>query len=166
MLYCAKCNKDVDFNSVAVQNTSSPRAAMTMMGEDISPTIISGGSTSTEIVNVCKECGQNDRLWPSKSDFKSYIAAQAREEEQRLEKSKDQDKLFMAYLKWGTIIGAVAVCAALCAAFIYNFDASSDFSVTALTGLLITLVIAGLIGALIGSFVGHICYHLHLFIKE
>lgn len=78
MLYCAKCNKDVDFNSVAVQNTSSPRVAMTMMEEDQSPTIISGGSTTTNIVNVCKECGQ-DNLWQSKAVFETQRKQEIKE---------------------------------------------------------------------------------------
>ena len=51
---------------------------MTMMEEDASPTIISGGSTTTNIVNVCKECGQ-DNLWQSKAVFETHRKQEIKE---------------------------------------------------------------------------------------
>jgi hypothetical protein len=104
MLYCAKCNRNVDFNSVGVTKTTSPRGAMTMMGEDFSPTVISGGSSSTEIVNVCKECGNKDYLWPTPDHYLAFLEKRAQEKKQKLKNKKTLNSIFINLLRFGTLI--------------------------------------------------------------
>jgi hypothetical protein len=48
MLYCLKCDRDVEFNSIALPNS-----------------VIS--STSVKIIHICKNCGSND-LHSTKAD--------------------------------------------------------------------------------------------------
>lgn len=74
MLYCGYCHKMVEFNSAAV---SSPTAAVTLDLEgDLDPTSI---ASKTQVLNVCKECGEHNHLYRSKEEF---IAVSTREEEE------------------------------------------------------------------------------------
>lgn len=57
-----QCKKEVDINSVAVNN---PSGAYSMDVEgDVTPTII---RSTSNIINICKSCGESDFLYPSKA---------------------------------------------------------------------------------------------------
>lgn len=72
MLYCPRCRKKVEFNSVAV---SDPTHAYTLDTDGpIDPTII---RSSSKVVNVCKNCGSQE-LFRSKSAYDSNLDAISR----------------------------------------------------------------------------------------
>ena len=60
---------------------------MTMNGEEFSPTVISGGSTSTEIVNVCKECGES-KLFKNREECLLVLGAKYEQAKENLENAK------------------------------------------------------------------------------
>ena len=58
-MWCDFCKTEVDFNSVGVSN---PKRAYSMDIEgDVNPTIIT--SSNTQVINVCKKCGQSDFMF-------------------------------------------------------------------------------------------------------
>ena len=94
-MWCDKCKKEVDINSVAVNN---PRAAFSMDIEgDVTPTMI---QSTSNIINVCKSCGESDYLFDSE-------ASARREDERQQVQRKAQRKKDVANAKknekvWGT----------------------------------------------------------------
>ena len=80
-MWCDNCKKEVDINSVAVKQ---PNRAITYDAEgDFSPTVI--GSSSTDIINVCKSCGESKWLWVSLDERNRKVKARNR-------RAKQQDK--------------------------------------------------------------------------
>lgn len=64
---------------------------MTYMKEDgLSPTLITGGSSSTRIVNVCKSCGKSKSLWESQHAFQNALRQQQEAAER---KTRTDEKL-------------------------------------------------------------------------
>ena len=102
MLYCALCQKMVDFNSVAV---SGPTRAYTLDTDGpIDPTII---HSSSKIVNVCKNCGSKD-LHASKK------ASQANQQKLAKASSKESMGMSLRSLKllvagWGRLVHFIVV---------------------------------------------------------
>ena len=79
MLFCGKCDKNVDFNSVAI---SKPIAAYTVdIKGPIDPTLI---HSETGVINVCKNCGSQN-LHVNKSCF-------IRHEEALVKKQNDEEQ--------------------------------------------------------------------------
>jgi hypothetical protein len=65
MMYCPRCDKNVDFNSTAV---SGPTRAYTLdLDGPIDPTII---RSSSKVVNVCRNCG-NQNIFHSKAAYQA-----------------------------------------------------------------------------------------------
>jgi hypothetical protein len=63
MIFCPRCNKNVDFNSVSVAGAT---CAYTFdLNGPVDPTII---QSSSRIVNICKHCGY-DNLFLTKKDY-------------------------------------------------------------------------------------------------
>jgi hypothetical protein len=78
-MWCDKCKKEVDINSVAV---NKPRGALSMDIEgDVTPTII---HSTSNIINICKSCGESDYLFDSE--------ASARREDERQQVQWELDK--------------------------------------------------------------------------
>ena len=93
MLYCALCQKMVDFNSVAV---SGPTRAYTLDTDGpIDPTII---HSSSKIVNVCKNCGSKD-LHASKK------ASQANQ--QKLAKASSKESIAWVVVHVVSVVGGI-----------------------------------------------------------
>lgn len=74
MMYCPRCDKEVNFNSTAV---SGPTRAYTLDLEGpVDPTII---RSSSKVLNVCKNCGSQN-LHVSKAMFRASQRRAARKE--------------------------------------------------------------------------------------
>ena len=62
-MWCESCQRDVDINSVAV---NEPKRGYSMdVGEGMTTTAFR--SSSAQITNVCKSCGESEYLFPSKA---------------------------------------------------------------------------------------------------
>ena len=62
-MWCDSCQRDVDINSVAV---NEPKRGYSMdIGEGMTTTAFT--SSSAQITNVCKSCGESEYLFPSKA---------------------------------------------------------------------------------------------------
>jgi hypothetical protein len=98
-----KCKKEVDINSVAV---SKPRGALSMDIEgDVTPTMI---HSTSNIINICKSCGESDYLFDSKASARKEDARQnAQRKIQRVQREKDAEAAGKVY-KYGGIIALIA----------------------------------------------------------
>jgi hypothetical protein len=86
-----KCKKEVDINSVAV---SKPRGALSMDIEgDVTPTMI---HSTSNIINICKSCGESDYLFDSKA------SAKREDERQEVQRKKDLERGGKLEKVWGT----------------------------------------------------------------
>jgi hypothetical protein len=86
-----KCKKEVDINSVAV---SKPRGALSMDIEgDVTPTMI---HSTSNIINICKSCGESDYLFDSKA------SAKREDERQEVQRKKDLERGEKLVKVWGT----------------------------------------------------------------
>ena len=85
-MWCDKCKKEVDINSVAVNN---PRAAFSMDIEgDVTPTMI---QSTSNIINVCKSCGESDYLFDSEASAKRAGERQKiQRERERVRREKER----------------------------------------------------------------------------
>ena len=117
-MYCdhPSCKKEVDINSVAV---SKPTSAFSLdMEGDVTPTVV---NSSTNVINVCKNCGESDYLYISASVAKKVkqerkIARQkaniARQKAKKAEEKVYKTGCLMGLIGspiFGIIIGFVAV---------------------------------------------------------
>jgi hypothetical protein len=74
MLYCSRCQKMVDFNSVS---ESGPTRAYTLDLEGpVDPTII---RSSSKVVNICKTCGSKS-LFQTKAAFNASVRRAAQKQ--------------------------------------------------------------------------------------
>jgi hypothetical protein len=86
-----KCKKEVDINSVAV---NKPRGALSMDIEgDVTPTMI---HSTSNIINICKSCGESDYLFDSKA------SAKREDERQEVQRKKDAVNAEKNEKVWGT----------------------------------------------------------------
>jgi hypothetical protein len=143
----------VDFNSVGVTQTTAPRAAMTMMGEDFSPTVISGGSTSTEIVNVCKECGASDQLYNTRDHFIAALEA-AKSQDLRRHKQTIEIKSLGKITLIGASLGFIVTIGLY---FIFEANSGDDWR---------AYIVAGLIGSFVAGFLSWLTAHNVLWIRK
>ena len=99
-MWCDKCKKEVDINSVAVNN---PRAAFSMDIEgDVTPTMI---QSTSNIINVCKSCGESDYLFDSEASAKRAGERQKiQRERERVRREKDLEKdKKISKVVWGLV---------------------------------------------------------------
>ncbi len=78
-MYCSYCGKDVDINSVARTDIKGGITYDSPHSE-ISPTLVVG---SSNIINVCKSCGEADYLFKDKAEYEFHLAEAQAEEDAR-----------------------------------------------------------------------------------
>jgi hypothetical protein len=123
MLYCSRCQKMVDFNSVSV---SGPTRAYTLdVDGPVDPTII---RSSSKTVNVCKICGSND-LHASKQ------ASQANQ--QKLAKAHSKESIAWKVVGVFSLVGGIVFGVAM---------SNTDFGF--IGGFLLMSIFIGFMGAI------------------